>query len=47
MEVININNLLERQENVAKMKDILTNFELLIFLFINIYYRLQIKLLMN
>ena len=27
MEVININNLLERQENVAKMKDILTNFE--------------------
>jgi DNA polymerase III delta prime subunit len=27
MEVININNLLERQEEVAKMKDILTNFE--------------------
>lgn len=27
MEVININNLLDRQENVAKMKDILTNFE--------------------
>ena len=27
MEVININNLLERQDEVAKMKDILTNFE--------------------
>jgi DNA polymerase III delta prime subunit len=27
MEVININNLLERQNEVAKMKDILTNFE--------------------
>jgi len=29
------------------LKAILTNLELLIFLFINIYYRLQIKLLMN